>query len=81
MYKRMATGISPEWVQFRSGHDFDPGGGGNFNILRPEAIESIFILHQLTRDPVYREWGWNMFTAMEKHCRTATAYKLETNWG
>jgi hypothetical protein len=48
MYERMASGVAPEWVQFSSGHDFGPGGGGSHNILRPEAIESIFILHQLT---------------------------------
>jgi hypothetical protein len=32
-----------------------PGPGGSFNILRPETIESIFVLHQLTGDPMYRQ--------------------------
>ncbi len=54
MYERTATGIAPEWVSFRPGRDFGPGPGGSFNILRPEAIESIFIMHQLTGDPIYR---------------------------
>ena len=54
MYERAATGIAPEWVQFRPGRDFSAGPGGAFNILRPEAIESIFIMHQLTGDPIYR---------------------------
>ena len=54
MYERAATGIAPEWVQFRPGRDFAAGPGGAFNILRPEAIESIFIMHQLTGDPIYR---------------------------
>lgn len=45
------------------------GGSAPFNILRPEAAESLFILHQLTGNPVYREWGWQMFGALEKHCR------------
>lgn len=48
MYERTATGLSAEWVSFNGRHDFT--AGASFNILRPEAIESIFILHQLTGD-------------------------------
>ncbi len=42
------------------------------NLLRPEAIESIFYLWRFTKDPMYREWGWKMFLAFEKHCRVAS---------
>jgi hypothetical protein len=45
-----------------------------FYILRPEAAESLFILHQLTGNPIYREWGWSMFQAIERGCRTAFGY-------
>ena len=48
--------------------------GAPFNILRPEAAESLFILHQLTGNPLYREWGWEMFSALEKHCKTQWGY-------
>lgn len=54
-YERSATGVAAEWYVFRDGHDMSPGPGGSFNILRPETIESIFVLHQLTGDPVYRQ--------------------------
>ena len=27
-------------------------------ILRPETFESYFIMWRLTKDPKYREWGW-----------------------
>ena len=33
--------------------------------LRPEVIESLFYLHQITGNPVYREWGWRIFTSIE----------------
>jgi hypothetical protein len=33
--------------------------------LRPEVIESLYYLHQITGNPVYREWGWKIFTAIE----------------
>jgi hypothetical protein len=38
-------------------------------LLRPEAAESLFVLHQITGNPIYREWGWQMFLAINKYCR------------
>lgn len=29
-------------------------------------MESLFILHQVTGDPQYQEWGWHVFRAFEK---------------
>ena len=29
-----------------------------YYILRPETFESYFIMWRLTKDPKYREWGW-----------------------
>ncbi|GAC94466.1 glycoside hydrolase [Pseudozyma hubeiensis SY62] len=42
------------------------------NILRPETVESLFVGFSLTGDPIYREWGWQIFQAFEKHCKVAT---------
>ena len=41
--------------------------------LRPEAIESIFILYRITGDPEYREAAWRMFLAVEAATRTGFA--------
>lgn len=54
MYKRMPSGISAEYVQFKEGMDFIPGSNVAFYILRPETAESLFVLNQLTGDPIYR---------------------------
>ena len=43
-------------------------------ILRPEAIESVFILYRLTGDKSLPEAAWRMFTAIEKHTRTEIAH-------
>ncbi|OJJ49202.1 hypothetical protein ASPZODRAFT_61441 [Penicilliopsis zonata CBS 506.65] len=43
-------------------------------LLRPEAIESVFIMYRLTGDSVWREKGWAMFEAISKHCRTDLAH-------
>jgi len=74
MYARMNTGISAEWIQFQPGNDFHPGRQGSHYLLRPEAFESFFILSYLTKDPIYREWGWEGFSAIERYCKTDIAY-------
>lgn len=74
MYARMKTGISPEYVEFHSGKDFSVGAWAPHYLLRPEAVESFYILNALTGDPIYREWGWEVFLAIEKYCKTKIAY-------
>jgi mannosyl-oligosaccharide alpha-1,2-mannosidase len=74
MYERQQTGISPEYVEFPGGQDLVVPSRAPFYILRPEAAESLFVLHQLTGNPIYREWGWKMFQAIEKYCKTTYGY-------
>ena len=31
-------------------------------------------MYRATRDPVYREWGWKIFMAFEKHTRLEEGY-------
>ncbi|RYP00137.1 hypothetical protein DL766_010553 [Monosporascus sp. MC13-8B] len=42
-------------------------------ILRPEAIESVFMMYRLTGDPEWMDKAWDMFTAIEKLTRTKIA--------
>eukprot|EP00746_Dinoflagellata_sp_MGD_P067880 gnl/MRDRNA2_/MRDRNA2_28025_c0_seq1.p1 gnl/MRDRNA2_/MRDRNA2_28025_c0~~gnl/MRDRNA2_/MRDRNA2_28025_c0_seq1.p1 ORF type:complete len:204 (+),score=21.68 gnl/MRDRNA2_/MRDRNA2_28025_c0_seq1:32-643(+) len=42
--------------------------------LRPEAVESFFVLHELTGDPKYREWGHEVFQAFQKYSFTKHGY-------
>ncbi|XP_068665535.1 mannosyl-oligosaccharide 1,2-alpha-mannosidase MNS3 isoform X2 [Aristolochia californica] len=39
------------------------------NLLRPETVESLFVLHRITENPKYREWGWQIFQAFEKYTK------------
>jgi len=39
------------------------------HILRPEAVESWFVLWRVTRDVGWRDLGWAAFRAWEAHCR------------
>ena len=42
-------------------------------ILRPEAIESVFILYRVTGNTSLLDTAWNMFTAIERHTATDLA--------
>jgi mannosyl-oligosaccharide alpha-1,2-mannosidase len=42
-------------------------------LLRPEAIEAWFYMHRITGDPIYKEWGWAAFEAIQRHARVENA--------
>ncbi|GAN06720.1 glycoside hydrolase family 47 protein [Mucor ambiguus] len=48
-------------------------------ILRPETVESLFILYRITGDQKYQEYGWEIYQAIEKHCKTKSAYATIRN--
>lgn len=31
------------------------------NLLRPEFIESLWVMYQITGDVTYQDWGWRVF--------------------
>ncbi|KAI1403040.1 glycoside hydrolase family 47 protein [Hypoxylon fuscum] len=39
-------------------------------ILRPETIESVFILYRVTGNPIWQDLGWEMFTAVANGTKT-----------
>lgn len=45
-----------------------------YYILRPETVESYFLMWRLTKDPKYREWGWEMIQALDTHCKSEAGY-------
>lgn len=66
--------IHPEGSQ--SSYGTRPGDDttSSQNILRPEVVESLYHLYAVTKDPIYREWGWEIFEAIETYCKTEVAY-------
>ncbi|GAW02036.1 glycoside hydrolase family 47 protein [Lentinula edodes] len=43
-------------------------------LLRPEALESFYIMWRTTGNPVWRERGWTIFQAIEKYAKTEIGY-------
>lgn len=72
MYSRQPSGLAPEMVNFRHGEDMV--SGASHNLLRPETVESLMIMYRKTGDPIFRQWGWEIFQAFEKHCKVADGY-------
>ncbi len=79
MYARSKSGLSPEFVRFDNRNDDFATGSAPYYILRPETVETLFVLYHLTKDPVYREWGWEIFQAIEEHCKTEAGYAAIQN--
>ncbi|CAD7697437.1 unnamed protein product [Ostreobium quekettii] len=72
-YSRQCTGLSPELVHF-----LEAPADGSFedfttdswhHLLRPETVESLYILHEITGDSRYQQWGWDLFCAWEQHSK------------
>jgi len=72
MYSTTPTGLAADIVQFNP--NIIPYLREKAYKLRPETVESLFILNKITGDPIYREWGWEIFQSIEKYCRTDIAY-------
>jgi mannosyl-oligosaccharide alpha-1,2-mannosidase len=45
-----------------------------FVLANLETVESLYVLYRITGDPKYQEYGWEIFEAIEKYCKTPTAY-------
>lgn len=62
-------GIEPEVYDYKTGKVVSSGYP-----LRPEIVESTYILYQTTKHPKYLAMGKQMFEDFVKHCRTEVAY-------
>jgi mannosyl-oligosaccharide alpha-1,2-mannosidase len=74
MYRRTATHISPEYVEFPVNGDMEVPGNVAFYILRPEVAESLFYLSHITKDPIYSEWAYDLWEAIDQYCRVDGGY-------
>lgn len=63
-------------------HNLPPGFTSIKNpgyYLRPEAIESVFILYRITGDKALQDTAWDMFTSISTHTKTHLAYATLTD--
>ncbi|KAM9793477.1 endoplasmic reticulum mannosyl-oligosaccharide 1,2-alpha-mannosidase isoform 1-T2 [Syngnathus typhle] len=75
MYTQMETGLSPEIVHFNlhatDNNDINVKPADRHNLLRPETVESLFYMYRFTKDPKYRDWGWEILQSFNKYTKVS----------
>lgn len=51
-----------------------------YYILRPEVIETYFYMWRLTKDPKYRDWGWEAAQVGRSLSELKFSTKLSSAW-
>ncbi len=72
--RKTAKRKSSPQMKRKDDKDLSVKRGAGYYLLRPETVESLYILNKFTGDPIYREWGWEIFQSIEKYCKTEVAY-------
>lgn len=77
-YAMQPTFLAPEISYFSIGEggasDIYVKSNDAHNLLRPELLESLWVMYQVTGNATYQEWGWNIFQGFEKHTRVPNGY-------
>ncbi|KAJ7645912.1 glycoside hydrolase family 47 protein, partial [Mycena polygramma] len=82
--RRLPPGVGEDtepWVSTEHGS----GRGRDYDVkmaqyyLRPETVESLYLMWRITGETKWREMGWQIFEAIERETRTPVGYaSLET---
>ncbi len=59
-------GLAPEISSVMLNGSLIPKDGADHSLLRPEVIEAVYIMHEVTGDPMYREWGKEMWDDIQR---------------
>ncbi|KAM3968788.1 alpha-Mannosidase class I b [Aphomia sociella] len=76
------TFLAPEITHFNLGSatdDMYTKTADAHNLLRPEFIESLWYMYQITGNTTYQEWGWQIFQSLEKYAKVANGYTSLAN--
>jgi len=69
MYTASPTHLGPEIAYYEGDEGVQIHKGDGHSLLRPEYVESLFILWRVTGEQQYRDWGWEVAQAIETHAR------------
>jgi len=73
MYKCSPSGLAPDRVNFHQDYSDFIAVNPKY-LLRPETLESLFIMYRKTKDSKYRNIAWNIYESIERNCRTKYGY-------
>ncbi|XP_063837980.1 endoplasmic reticulum mannosyl-oligosaccharide 1,2-alpha-mannosidase [Ostrinia nubilalis] len=49
------------------------------NLLRPEFVESLWYMYQITGNTTFQDWGWQIFQSLEKYAKVPNGYTSLAN--
>jgi len=85
MYLRSKTKLAPEAVKFdnmwstsKIDSEFSVHYHQDYNIQRPETVESLMYLYRVTKDPIYRDYGYLIMDAFEVQSKVASGGYRDT---
>jgi hypothetical protein len=72
-YQKTPTGLGPEQLTLDIQDDHVVSSDPVY-LLRPELLESLFVLWRRTGDSMYQDMAWSIFTSLQEHCRVERGY-------
>ena len=81
VYKTMKSGVMAEQMKYNARN---PGKDKDFwvyvdeYILRPESVESVYIMWKFTGLQKYRDYAWDMFKGINRSCRVPGGFAAIT---
>lgn len=77
-YAQHPTFLAPEITYFNilgeNSNDMYVKANDAHNLLRPEFIESLWYMYQITGNTTYQDWGWQIFQGFENYTKVANGY-------
>ncbi|XP_063373659.1 endoplasmic reticulum mannosyl-oligosaccharide 1,2-alpha-mannosidase [Cydia amplana] len=81
-YKAHPTFLAPEITHFNlasATSDMYTKTADAHSLLRPEFIESLFYMYQITGNTTYQDWGWQIYQGFEKYAKVPNGYTSLAN--
>ncbi|CAH2034680.1 unnamed protein product, partial [Iphiclides podalirius] len=81
-YAAHPTFLAPEITHFNlasTTDDMYTKTADAHSLLRPEFIESLWYMYQITGNTTYQDWGWQIFQGFEKYARVENGYSSLAN--
>jgi mannosyl-oligosaccharide alpha-1,2-mannosidase len=82
VYRGMKAGLMPERVRYNVNNPRDPRVFWSLNpryLLRPETVESIYVIWKFTGLQKYRDYAWEIFCAINRSCRVPYGFAAIPN--
>ncbi|XP_013189359.2 endoplasmic reticulum mannosyl-oligosaccharide 1,2-alpha-mannosidase isoform X1 [Amyelois transitella] len=81
-YAAHPTFLAPEITHFNmvsSTEDMYTKTADAHSLLRPEFVESLWYLYQITGNTTYQDWGWQIYQGFEKYAKVSNGYTSLAN--